>query len=492
MDSTGGAEHVNAVPHKFPATQKFPSSKVVRRLENEFTDLSSSPVENFVLLKYPLRPLQWHFIYRGPKGTPFEGGEYHGDILFKNKFPFDPPILVFNFYNGRILRGHKIYAIQPRWWNCSMSTRDILNEVNSIFYTGAPRIPGTIFEQNFHLKVLAERSEFTGCAFCRKQEQLTSSNHEYMEAAKRWKEIESKPVNEGIGNWWNELRLIVIKNDELELERIDKRNYEYCAERTSAKINSHLILLNWRTIARDVLAPIIYRYYLMAVLIACFVSLIIILSKSLFKWSVRALAIVDLICLFIIALQESGAIYAFTKPRQLRGPLRKVSGVLGLFSLGAVVLHIAMAIAISVLATDDKYEDERTVVVVYIVTAFANDCYHYFMGLLFCLNVGFHYVGCAVEALVTCKLFGKKIHSVTLKKYTGAVENAPQTCPICKDNIQKDADLFYLGCNEQHAYHKECLLELYKEVQKCPLCKQPYKINSSIEEIHIDIENKFP
>lgn len=489
MDSTGGPEHVNVVPHRFPNTQKFPTSRINKRVEKEFLDLTNNPVENFELIKYPLKPLQWHFIYRGPKNTPFENGEYHGDLYFKNKFPFRPPIVMFSFYNGRILRGHKIYVIEPRWWDCSMSVRDLLNEINCIFICGAPRVAGTVFEQKFHLRVLAERSKFTGCAFCKKQERLTSSNPEYVEAAKRWKEIETKPINERCGNWWNELRLIVIKNDELELEKISKRKYEYCCERLSAIINSHLILLNWRTIARDVLAPIIYRYYLMAVLITCFVSLIIIVGKSNFEWSVRGLGIADLICMFAIALQECGAIYAFSKPRQMRGPARKISGLLGLISLVGVVCHLIIAIVISVLATDSKYEDDRAIVILYIVTAFANDCYHYFMGILFCLNVAFHHVGCAIESLLTGKLCAKnKVFKAVSKKCTEEQPN--RKCTICKDVMRKDEDLLSLGCKEEHVFHKECLTEMYKEIQRCPLCKRLYKIDSVIEDIHIDIEKQ--
>jgi len=488
MDSTGGPEHVNVVPHRFPNTQRFPTSKIVRRLENEFADLAKNPVENFELMKYPLKPLQWHFVFRGPKNTPFENGEYHGDLFFKNIFPFNPPILTFNFYNGRILRGHKIHAIEPRWWNCSMSTRDILNEVNSIFNCGAPRVTGTVFEEKYHLKILAERTKFTGCAFCGKQEKLTSSNPEYVEAAKRWKEIESKPVNESIGNWWNELRLVVIKNDELELEKIDKRKYEYCCERISAKIHSHLILLNWKTIARDVLAPIIYRYYLITVLIACLVLLIMIINDSDFKWPIRGLGIADLICIFAILLQECGAIYAFSQPRQPRGRARRIFGVVGQISIIAVVIHLIIVIIILILATNNKYKNDKTVIIVYIITAFANDFYHYIMTVFFCLNVAFHYAGCAIESVVTCKLGNKnKVYAAISKEYEGSAGKNSKTCSICKDPMNNNENLLYLTCNEDHVYHKECLTEIYKEMKRCPLCKLLYKIDSPIEDIRIEV-----
>jgi hypothetical protein len=46
-----------------------------------------------------LRPTQdnifeWHFTVRGPSGTPFEGGVYHGRILLPAEYPFKPPNIV--------------------------------------------------------------------------------------------------------------------------------------------------------------------------------------------------------------------------------------------------------------------------------------------------------------------------------------------------------------------------------------------------------------
>ena len=35
--------------------------------------------------------LEWHLILRGPEGTPYEGGEYWGQLLFPSDYPFKPP-----------------------------------------------------------------------------------------------------------------------------------------------------------------------------------------------------------------------------------------------------------------------------------------------------------------------------------------------------------------------------------------------------------------
>lgn len=38
---------------------------------------------------------EWHFTIRGPSGTEFEGGIYHGRILLPPEYPFKPPNIVF-------------------------------------------------------------------------------------------------------------------------------------------------------------------------------------------------------------------------------------------------------------------------------------------------------------------------------------------------------------------------------------------------------------
>lgn len=47
----------------------------------------------FALLQDNL--FEWHFTIRGPKDTEFEGGVYHGRILFPSDYPYRPPDIVF-------------------------------------------------------------------------------------------------------------------------------------------------------------------------------------------------------------------------------------------------------------------------------------------------------------------------------------------------------------------------------------------------------------
>ena len=45
----------------------------------------------------PPRPnniLEWHFVITGPEATPYEGGQYHGMLLFPADYPYKPPAIM--------------------------------------------------------------------------------------------------------------------------------------------------------------------------------------------------------------------------------------------------------------------------------------------------------------------------------------------------------------------------------------------------------------
>lgn len=37
---------------------------------------------------------EWHFTVQGPPATDFEGGVYHGRILFPTEYPMKPPNII--------------------------------------------------------------------------------------------------------------------------------------------------------------------------------------------------------------------------------------------------------------------------------------------------------------------------------------------------------------------------------------------------------------
>lgn len=38
--------------------------------------------------------LEWHFVIKGPKETPYAGGRYHGKLVFPADYPYKPPAIM--------------------------------------------------------------------------------------------------------------------------------------------------------------------------------------------------------------------------------------------------------------------------------------------------------------------------------------------------------------------------------------------------------------
>ncbi|WFD22772.1 E2 ubiquitin-conjugating enzyme [Malassezia equina] len=66
-----------------------------------------------------------HFILRGPPGTPYEGGEYWGQLLFPEDYPFKPPGIKLQTPSGRFEPDTKICTsmsdYHPGSWNPAWS-----------------------------------------------------------------------------------------------------------------------------------------------------------------------------------------------------------------------------------------------------------------------------------------------------------------------------------------------------------------------------------
>ncbi|PWN20054.1 UBC-like protein [Microstroma glucosiphilum] len=76
-------------------------SSAVKRILSEARELEADGSD-----EYEARPLEsnifeWHFTLRGPSGTEFEEGLYHGRVLLPVEYPFRPPDLMLLTPNGR-------------------------------------------------------------------------------------------------------------------------------------------------------------------------------------------------------------------------------------------------------------------------------------------------------------------------------------------------------------------------------------------------------
>jgi ubiquitin-conjugating enzyme E2 J1 len=63
-------------------------SAAAKRLMKEFKDLEQDPSPEFVAFPLENDLFEWHFTVRGPPAKGFQGGRYHGRILFPSDYPF--------------------------------------------------------------------------------------------------------------------------------------------------------------------------------------------------------------------------------------------------------------------------------------------------------------------------------------------------------------------------------------------------------------------
>jgi len=486
-EDTVNLPNESPAPKPMPPTKSLGRTKLIKRIEKEYNDVMIHNFPNITIHKYLLNPFMWHFVYTGSKGTPLDGGEYHGDIFFEGKFPHAPPTVILNTYNGRILRGQEVSLISPRWWNSSMRMVQIIEVLRNIFENAVPRPNGVLFEETYRLRILAERSQFTGCAFCHKKERLNPNDKEFVDAATRWQKLEKDTTGESFGQWWNELREIVIKGEEYDIKEMESRNYECCLEKFYGIFNSYLILLNWKYIAQHAIAPIVYRFILMGELVTCLAFAIILAKTKDFDLEIRVPAIIDCIAMFFIGLQECGAVYSFILTRQLRGPLRSLSRFISIIGIISIITHIVCAIIIASFIFDDKYDKYKAEGIVYVVTAFGNDFYHYLMGILFYLNAMFYYTASLLVYIFTCKLCkrGIKYKAIPYKcpdNRDDSKQIAPVigetriniiTCNVCLEQIRPGESAYQLECDETHIFHQDCLQSItFNGEYKCPMCRK--------------------
>lgn len=66
----------------------------VRRLTKELNALKKEPITNPKILVAPNESniLEMHYVIEGSPGTPYEGGVYHGKLIFPKDYPLKPPV----------------------------------------------------------------------------------------------------------------------------------------------------------------------------------------------------------------------------------------------------------------------------------------------------------------------------------------------------------------------------------------------------------------
>ena len=108
----------------------------VNRLQKEYKQImTSTTVSNFVAVPDTNNIFEWHFLIFGLKDCPYEGGYYHGKLLFPKEYPLKPPGIMMITPNGRFEPKKRICMsisdYHPESWNPIWKTETIITALIS-------------------------------------------------------------------------------------------------------------------------------------------------------------------------------------------------------------------------------------------------------------------------------------------------------------------------------------------------------------------------
>lgn len=96
----------------------------------EFQTLKREPVEYIEAHPNEADILHWYYVIEGPPDTPFEGGEYMGELLFPPDYPYKAPGIKMTTPNGRFVTDQELCLsmsnFHPETWSPSWSVGTIL------------------------------------------------------------------------------------------------------------------------------------------------------------------------------------------------------------------------------------------------------------------------------------------------------------------------------------------------------------------------------
>ncbi|CAL8109438.1 unnamed protein product [Orchesella dallaii] len=168
--AAAAAEPVSKTATTVPAASYNLRCPGVKRLMREAAELST-PENEFSAHPTETNLFEWHFTIRGPEGSDFEHGIYHGRIIFPTEYPMKPPSFILLTPNGRFQTEEKICLsisnYHPETWLPSWSIRTALVALRSFMLT--PGNEGAIGSINFppeERKKLAIKSRNWSCHEC--------------------------------------------------------------------------------------------------------------------------------------------------------------------------------------------------------------------------------------------------------------------------------------------------------------------------------------
>lgn len=142
----------------------------IKRIMADVRELEKHPSSRYWAEPLEENFFEWHFTIRGPTGSHFEGGMYHGRILLPAEYPFKPPNIVFMTRNGRFEVGTKIClsisAYHEESWQPAWGVRTMLEAIISFLPSEGAGAIGALDWSEKERKRLAIESQAYCCPVC--------------------------------------------------------------------------------------------------------------------------------------------------------------------------------------------------------------------------------------------------------------------------------------------------------------------------------------
>mmetsp|Transcript_34785 Transcript_34785/g.76713 ORF Transcript_34785/g.76713 Transcript_34785/m.76713 type:complete len:174 (+) Transcript_34785:127-648(+) len=134
------------------------------RLRKEYKDLQRNPIENIQAAPKETNILEWHYVIEGPKGSCFEGGFYHGTVVFPPEYPYKPPSIQMLTPNGRFKPSTRLCLsmsdFHPESWNPMWSVGTILMGLYSFMQEESPTYGSIATSEAFKRRAAGESMDF--------------------------------------------------------------------------------------------------------------------------------------------------------------------------------------------------------------------------------------------------------------------------------------------------------------------------------------------
>jgi len=141
---------------------KRTNTTAAARLRQDYMRIKKDPVPYIIGAEpLPSNILEWHYIIKGPEKSLYEGGYYHGKLVFPKDFPFKPPKILIMTPNGRFKTHTRlclsISDFHPDTWNPAWSVATILTGLLSFMLEKAPTL-GSIETTDYQKRQYADNS----------------------------------------------------------------------------------------------------------------------------------------------------------------------------------------------------------------------------------------------------------------------------------------------------------------------------------------------